>query len=77
VKKILDVDIQTGAHDPTEDARASMLLYKHLKRDWEEYLDKKKRRFKRKHWPAKDEGGQEEKPVPAEDEGQDIQDLED
>ncbi|ELR15226.1 exonuclease protein, putative [Acanthamoeba castellanii str. Neff] len=51
VNKILKISIQDkaeGAHDPAIDARAALMLYKHLKRDWEEYILKKQKRSLRK-----------------------------
>lgn len=50
-RKILGVQIQDkgkGAHDPTEDARAALMIYKNLKRDWEEYILKKQKRYMRR-----------------------------
>jgi hypothetical protein len=41
-------DKAEGAHDPAIDARAALMLYKHLKRDWEEYILKKQKRSLRK-----------------------------
>lgn len=41
-KQILSIEIQTGPHDPTEDARAALALYKHLHKDWEATVKKKK-----------------------------------
>eukprot|EP01122_Echinamoeba_exundans_P006425 TRINITY_DN1803_c0_g1_i3.p1 TRINITY_DN1803_c0_g1~~TRINITY_DN1803_c0_g1_i3.p1 ORF type:complete len:237 (+),score=40.25 TRINITY_DN1803_c0_g1_i3:451-1161(+) len=40
-KTILGVTIQEGEHDPAEDARAALLLYKHLKKDWERWMKEK------------------------------------
>jgi hypothetical protein len=37
-------DKAEGAHDPAEDARAALMVYKQLKRDWEEYILKKQKR---------------------------------
>jgi RNA exonuclease 4 len=37
-KHFLSVDIQAGEHDSAEDARAAMLLYQSVKREWENYL---------------------------------------
>jgi RNA exonuclease 4 len=40
----LRIKIQTGEHDPAEDARASLLLYKHFKKHWDNALKKHGRR---------------------------------
>jgi RNA exonuclease 4 len=49
-QKILNITIQQGAHSPIIDARASMLLYHALKRDWEQTISHsiKNRKTKRK-----------------------------
>eukprot|EP01121_Diplochlamys_sp_Union-15-3_P007720 TRINITY_DN1988_c0_g3_i1.p1 TRINITY_DN1988_c0_g3~~TRINITY_DN1988_c0_g3_i1.p1 ORF type:complete len:282 (-),score=50.53 TRINITY_DN1988_c0_g3_i1:26-871(-) len=36
--KVLSLNIQDHSHDPAEDARTALLLYKHLKKDWERFL---------------------------------------
>ena len=36
--EVLHFPIQTGTHDPTEDARAAMLLYRHVREEWERSL---------------------------------------
>lgn len=40
-KTILGVTIQDDEHDPAEDARAALLLYKHLRKDWEQWIKRK------------------------------------
>lgn len=35
LKKLLDIEIQGDEHDPAEDARAAMLVYQFLRKDWE------------------------------------------
>lgn len=76
VNKILNIDIQSsGSHDPTEDARASMLLYKHLKRDWEEYIQKQIKFRKKKEKEQKSKATKKKKALSIENEGQDIQEL--
>jgi RNA exonuclease 4 len=56
-KKLLGVDIQTGEHHPGEDARAALLIYKLLRKDWERYIRRqikgKWRRSKKKKETAK------------------------
>jgi hypothetical protein len=37
-KDILGINIQEGEHDSIEDARASMILYRHRQAGWEEHL---------------------------------------
>ncbi|RIA83120.1 hypothetical protein C1645_834293 [Glomus cerebriforme] len=37
-KDVLRINIQEGEHDSIEDARASMILYRHRQAEWEEYL---------------------------------------
>ncbi|CAG8509949.1 3919_t:CDS:2 [Funneliformis caledonium] len=39
-KNVLGINIQEGEHDSIEDARASMILYRHRQAEWEEYLKK-------------------------------------
>ena len=38
VQEYLGVDIQNGSHDPAEDARAALALYKLKRREWERSL---------------------------------------
>jgi len=40
-QKYLGIQIQTGEHDPAEDAKAALMLYKHFKKDWEGSVKKK------------------------------------
>jgi len=58
-------DKARGAHDPAEDARAALLIYKHHKRDWEEYILKKQKQSrlfsKKKKKKAKKQKKKEEK----------------
>lgn len=42
-EKILNVQIQTGEHNPEEDARASLLIYKALRHDWEGRIARSKK----------------------------------
>eukprot|EP00029_Vermamoeba_vermiformis_P013673 TRINITY_DN8598_c0_g1_i1.p1 TRINITY_DN8598_c0_g1~~TRINITY_DN8598_c0_g1_i1.p1 ORF type:complete len:345 (-),score=85.37 TRINITY_DN8598_c0_g1_i1:25-1014(-) len=44
MKTILGTEIQTGEHEPDEDARAALLLYKHLKKAWEKDIAAKMKR---------------------------------
>lgn len=37
-KHFLGIDIQASSHDSVDDARVAMLLYRHQKKDWENYL---------------------------------------
>jgi len=67
-RQVLGVRIQDkarGAHDPAEDARAALLIYKHHKRDWEEYILKKQKQSrlfsKKKKKKAKKQKKKEEK----------------
>ncbi|CAI2167787.1 7470_t:CDS:2 [Funneliformis geosporum] len=39
-KNVLGINIQEGEHDSIEDARASMIIYRHRQAEWEEYLKK-------------------------------------
>lgn len=41
-QKVLNLEIQTSSHDPEQDARVSMLIYKALKKDWEKRISEKK-----------------------------------
>jgi RNA exonuclease 4 len=48
-KTYLDMTIQTGEHNPEEDAQAALYLYKHFAKEWEAKLAaKRKRKFKKK-----------------------------
>jgi len=47
-RRYLGVTIQTGEHDPAEDARSALLLYKNFKKQWENLLVKKGKRISRK-----------------------------
>jgi RNA exonuclease 4 len=48
VRQILGIQIQQGEHDPAEDARAALLLYNHLKKDWERHVKTVLQRTKKK-----------------------------
>lgn len=37
-KEILDMDIQEDEHDPIEDARIPILVYRHVQRNWEQSI---------------------------------------
>jgi len=41
-KSLFGVQIQTGEHDPGEDARAAVLVYKHVKDAWEKSIKAKR-----------------------------------
>jgi len=47
-QKILGISIQKGAHSPIIDARASMLLYQAIKKEWEESISESFRKKKPK-----------------------------
>lgn len=40
VKAIFGLEIQSGEHDPAEDARSALMLYMHVKKEWEQYIKK-------------------------------------
>jgi RNA exonuclease 4 len=48
VRQILGIQIQQGEHDPAEDARAALLLYNHLKKDWERHVKMVTKKHKKK-----------------------------
>jgi len=62
-RKYLNVNIQSGAHDPAEDARAAMLLYQMFKKDWEASLSAKKFKRKKKKSKASDQPGESSTPA--------------
>ena len=58
VKEYLKIDIQGGEHDPCEDARSAVMLYRYKMKEWEGILDEKQleiRKKRRANKASKDE----------------------
>jgi DNA polymerase III epsilon subunit-like protein len=53
VKEFLKIDIQGGEHDPCEDARSAVMLYRYKMKDWEISLNEKQLEIKQKKWSNK------------------------
>lgn len=56
-KEILGVKIQSEEHSPEQDARASVLIYKKLQKDWEARIEAKKRAKREAKKNGKEERG--------------------
>ncbi len=53
VKEFLKIDIQGGEHDPCEDARSAVMLYRYKMKEWEISLNEKQLEIKQKKWSNK------------------------
>lgn len=53
VKEFLKIDIQCGEHDPCEDARSAVMLYRYKIKEWESSLKDKQVEINKKKWANK------------------------
>jgi RNA exonuclease 4 len=58
VKEFLKIDIQGGEHDPCEDARSAVMLYRYKMKEWEISLNEKQLEIKQKKWSNKSKKGE-------------------
>lgn len=58
VKEFLKIDIQGGEHDPCEDARSAVMLYRYKMKEWEISLNEKHLEIKQKKWSNKSKKGE-------------------
>ncbi len=67
-RDILEVQIQAKDHSPVEDARAALLLYRHVRKEWEnnlkaKLLPNKSSKVKKRKKPKSDAPKEEKKKV--------------
>lgn len=55
-QQVLGLTIQKASHDSLDDARAAMLLYRHVKKDWENCLFRRESSSLPRHNPIKPRG---------------------
>jgi len=56
VKEYLKMDIQDGEHDPYEDARSAVMLYRYKMKEWESTLNEKQLEINKRKWGNKSKG---------------------